>query len=274
MIQNIELREKYYHPYDLSQNRKSGISAICRCKNEEEFCIPSLLSVKDFFNELIIVLNKCTDKSEELIKKLNLPNVKIFQYPFDVIPAGPDTKDVSIHSLSHIVYYTNYCISLSSHEWIYRFDLDHIARPNFYNLKDIISCDRYNSVEDRGFDLVGPNCDQLGSQEMCSFERRLIRIKDNVRYILSPNKYAEQAYVPGLSYRVEEPTFIHCRWCLSNPIKYWKSDWENDPHFKAIKDRHDPVKSYEGPLPSVLQKYLELRKDPIKLIDLYHQGKI
>jgi len=272
MIKNIERLEDFYYAADMSKDRVPGISAICRCKNEQEFIIPSLLSVKDFFDEIIIVFNNSTDYSEELVRKLNLPNVKIFQYPFDIVPAGPDNPNISPHSIHSIVHYTNFCISKSNREWIHRMDLDTIAFPSFSNIKEIIKSDIYNSIEERHLDLVGINCDQLGSQEMCSFEKRLIRIRDNVRYILSPNNYAEQAYCPGLAYKVDEPTFCHMRWCLSNPGKYWKQGWQNDPHFKAILERHAPVKKYEGELPQVLIDYLKLNKNPYKLINFYKEN--
>ena len=274
MIKNIEQIKEYYYPEDLSINRSKGISAICRCHNEEEFCILSLLSVKDFFDEIICVFNNCTDRSEELVRKLNLPNVKIFYYPFKIVPAGPETKNVCINSVKNIVFYTNYCISLSNYDWIYRWDLDNIALPNFYELKNIVQSDRYNSIEDRAWDLVGLNCNMLGSQEYCSFEKRLIKINDNVRYILNGNQTAEEPYVPGLSYRVEESTFLHLRWCLSKPEKYWKIGWENDPHFKSIFERHMPIKKYEGNLPKILKDYLELDRDSDKLIELYKRDQL
>jgi len=273
MIKNIEQIKEYYYPEDLSKNREEGISAFVRCKNEETI-VPSLLSIKDFFTEIVVIFNNSADRSEELVRKLNLPNVKIFYYPFDVVPAGPDTKNINQYSLHHIVYYTNYCISLTSKKWVYRFDGDNIALPNFYELKNIVQSDRYNSIEDRAWDLVGSNCNMLGSQEYCSFEKRLIKINDNVRYILNGNQTAEEPYVPGLSYRVEESTFLHLRWCLSKPQKYWKQDWESDPHFKAIKERHLPIKKYEGKIPFVLQKYLELNRNSDKLIELYHNGEL
>lgn len=274
MIKNIERIEKYYYPYDLSKNRKNGVSAVVRCKDEAEFIIPSLLSVKDFFDEIVIVLNNCIDKTEELIKLLNLPNLKIFYYPFDVIPAGPESIKVDPLSVHNIVYYTNYSFSLTNYKWVYRFDADHIALPNFYDLKNIIACDRYNSIEDRGIDLVGQNCDMLGSQEMCSFEKRLVKITPEFKYIVTPNKMAEMPNCTGLSYKVEEPTFLHVKWCAKDAGRKWTNGWQGIHHFKAIKDRHYPVKRYEGEIPFVLQKYLELGKNSYRLIDLYHNGKL
>lgn len=274
MIKNIERLEQYYYPSDLSKNRVTGVSAIMRIKNEEESIVPSILSVKNFFDEIICILNKCTDKTEELLRLLNLPNVKIVQYPFDIVPAGPDTKDICVHSINNIVYYTNYCISLSKYEWIYRFDADTIALPVFFELKNIIKCDRYNSVEERHWDLVGKKCDQLGSQEMTSFEKRLIRIGDNVKYILTPNQYAEMAYVPGPSYRVEEPTFVHLKHCKKDPQHQWNNKTRDMDHFKDIMNRHKPIKNFEKTLPDILKLYLNLNKNSYLLIDLYNKGSI
>lgn len=274
MIKNIENIERYFYEPDLSLNREDGVSAIVRVKNEEEFIIPSLLSIKDFFDEIIIILNCSTDKTFELVDSLNLPNLKIFNYDQPIVPAGPESVDVDANSVHNIVYFTNFCISLSSRRWIYRWDGDNVALPNFNNSKTIISFDIYNSLEDRAWDLVGEECNQLGSQEMCSFERRLIRVSPGVKYIQSPNKYAEMAQVSGLSYRVDEPTFVHLKWCAKQPGRKWSNNWQGIHHFKAIKDRHNAIKSYNGPIPDILKLYLDLDKNPYKLIDLYHKGKI
>lgn len=272
MIHNTEGIQKYHYPVDLSKNRKGGVSAFLRCKNEEEFIVPSLLSVKNFFDEIVVILNCCTDRTEELIRKLNLPNVKIFYYPFEIVSAGPLTKDLCVNSIKNIVFYTNYCISLTTREWVYRFDGDNIALPCFYDLKNIIACDKYDSIEDRAWDLVGPKCDMLGSQEMVSFEARLIRIKDNVRYILSANQFAEQAYVPGSSFRVNEPTFVHMKHSKIDPQHQWNEKERSMDHFKSIIGRHVPVKKYNGEYPEILKKYLELNRDSDELIKLYNNG--
>lgn len=274
MIENIENLERYFYPKDLSRNRKDGVSAVVRCKDEAEFIIPSLLSIKDFFNEIVVILNCSTDKTWFLLNELKLPNLKIFYYDEPIIPAGPESVDVNPLSVHHIVYYTNYCFSLTNYNWVYRFDADHIALPNFYDLKNIIACDRYNSIEDRGIDLVGQNCDMLGSQEMCSFEKRLVKITPEFKYIVTPNKMAEMPNCTGLSYKVEEPTFLHVKWCAKDAGRKWTNGWQGIHHFKAIKERHDPIKSYSGPLPNILKLYLKLNKDPYQLIDLYHNGKI
>jgi hypothetical protein len=114
----------------------------------------------------------------------------------------------------------------------------------------------------------------LGSQEMVSFEKRLIRIRDNVRYILSPNQFCEQAYVPGLSFRVDEPTFVHMKWCKNNPGHQWKNNWRNEPHFRAIEDRHKSLIGYTGPIPDILIKYNKLGRDPDRLIGEINNGFI
>jgi glycosyltransferase involved in cell wall biosynthesis len=274
MIKNLENIEKYFYPSDLSLNRKNGVSAIVRVKNEEEFIIPSLLSVKDFFDEFIIILNQCTDKTPILLNALKLPNTKIFYYDEYIVPAGPESLGLDSNSIHSIVYYTNYCISLSNYKWIYRFDADHIALPMFFEMKHLIKSDRYNSVEDRGIDLVGSNCNMLGSQEMCSFEKRLVRISSGFKYVVAHSNMSEMPNSYGISYRIESPTFLHMKWCCKDSGRKWTKGWQGIHHFKSIKDRHDPVKNYNDPLPDILKLYLDLDKDPYKLIDLYHKGKI
>jgi len=274
LVKNVENKGQFFYPSDLSLNRKDGVSAIVRIKNEDEFIIPSLLSTQDFFDEFIIILNKCTDKTEELLRLLNLPNAKIYYYNEDVVPAGPESLGLDANSVNHIVYYTNYCISLSNNNWIYRWDADHIATSVFFDLKHLIKSDKYTSIEDRGFDIVGPQCNMLGSQQMCSFEKRLVKIVSGFKYVISPSRMSEMPNSCGLSYRIEDPTFLHLKWCSKNAGRKWAKNWEAIPHFKSIKERHDPVSPYNGEIPDILKLYLDLNKDPYKLIDLYHKGKI
>ena len=81
-LKNVEAAEAYFISEDWHSIRKPGIAAMLRVKDEEEFIKPCLVSIKDFFDEIVIALNCCTDNTPKIIAELNLPQVRVLEYPF------------------------------------------------------------------------------------------------------------------------------------------------------------------------------------------------
>src|ERR1051326_4331672 len=90
--------------------RPLGISAFIRCRNEEEFIVASILSAYRVFDEIVVILNRSTDRTRELVQDLmtDHPKIRLAEYDFDVAPAGggylelvEDRKSTRLNS-SHI----------------------------------------------------------------------------------------------------------------------------------------------------------------------------
>jgi hypothetical protein len=94
--------------------RPLGVSAIVRVKNEEEWIEPSLLSVSDAVDELVVVDNGSTDRTPEILARLSRalsPKVKLFFRP------GLDHVDL-----------TAFALAQASFRWALKWDGDFVAR--------------------------------------------------------------------------------------------------------------------------------------------------
>lgn len=112
-------------------NKKPGISAIVRLSNEEEYALASLESIEPFVDEIVIVINQCTDRTPEIVAGFAARNprrVRAFHYLPRVAPLGSrehqTTSPASPHSFVH---YCNFALSRSSFLVRFIWDGDQIA---------------------------------------------------------------------------------------------------------------------------------------------------
>jgi len=113
------------------------ISFIVRVHNEEATLEQSINSITQLIipYEVVIILNNCTDSSENIAVKLQKDNsnIKIYNYNEKLSKAGYETlcTDVdSKHSLSH---YLNWCLSKCSGSWVFKWDADFIMSNELAN---------------------------------------------------------------------------------------------------------------------------------------------
>jgi hypothetical protein len=108
-----------------------------RIRNEDEYLEVSLKSYMPFFDEIIAVYNRCTDDTENILKRLSLeyPKLKIYHYEPEVWPPGSD-KFIQLphtHPESLVNYY-NFTLSLSNFTIATKIDADQVAIPSTYKI--------------------------------------------------------------------------------------------------------------------------------------------
>jgi len=106
-------------------SRKNGISVMIRTRNEEEWIELSLLSIKDFADEIVVV-DASTDRTPEIIEdaasKYDL-NLNLLSYN----PIYPNT--FSLRAVDYINQ-SNIALKNTSFRWVIRWDGDFVARTS------------------------------------------------------------------------------------------------------------------------------------------------
>lgn len=112
----------------LRLNRRSGISFIVRCRNEQKYierCITSLKKVK-IPHEIVVILHNCTDNSRSIVERLKSEGypIRIFEYHVKTSRAGLETLVTPINHSHSLMTYYNFCFSKARYNWIMKWDAD------------------------------------------------------------------------------------------------------------------------------------------------------
>ena len=109
-MKNAEGIEAFDIPseFNIKNENGPGAGAMMRLRDEAEFIVPCLLAVRDCFDEIVVVLNRTSDGTRELIEALDPPNCRIYEYPFEIAFRGPDHAAVPPNSIHHSAYFYNW----------------------------------------------------------------------------------------------------------------------------------------------------------------------
>jgi len=164
-------------------SRKNGVSVMIRTRNEEEWIELSLLSIKDFADEIVVV-DASTDITPEIVEdvasKYEL-NIKLIRYE----PLYPDT-----YMLRQVDYVnqSNVALKNTTFRWVLRWDGDFLARTSgkysIMNLHEKImskSTKMYHAVSVPVINLEGDVFHQHLNGKM-NIEGRLLTYSEHLRY--------------------------------------------------------------------------------------------
>jgi glycosyltransferase involved in cell wall biosynthesis len=258
----LENKLNFINNDDMHEEEKKGISFFTRVHNEEESlepCITSLFSLTMPI-EINIILHNCTDRSEDIAKKLQKlnpdKNIQIHYYRELISKAGYEnlcTDESSQHSYST---YNNFCLSKCTLAWIYKFDADFImssALANFLN-EMIPTMPKNKKIRISAKNSLHNNKEFYLSDSFIKYEKYLFWevpvFKAGTTEIELDDELFMTHYLHSIDDRKGKGGFT------VNPKFYWKrTPWfENDESEEAIK-----VKSK--------MLYLELKfgKEPLAL---------
>jgi hypothetical protein len=113
---------------------------MVRVRNEEEFLYPSVKSVADYVDEIVIVDNLSTDDTASIIEALCLEypqKVICYSYPYTVRRVGRENWELASspegRSSPHLsANYYNWCLRKCTKPFILKWDGDMIAMEHFY----------------------------------------------------------------------------------------------------------------------------------------------
>jgi len=137
-FRNIEKDERYDFCRS-NLNKKKGVTAMLRIKNEEVNIRNVILSIANIFDEIVVVDNGSTDKTIEIIKEISSldssieKKLKIYDYPFNVSRCGIENLNTDKNSLHSLSYFYNYALSKCNYEYVMKWDGDMILPREMIN---------------------------------------------------------------------------------------------------------------------------------------------
>ena len=130
LLTNIEWITEYNIPINwFYWKKKNGISWVARLKNAEHFLEKCMESYVQYLDELILVDNMSTDRTQEICKKLQKKypdKIKYYQYPHQVCPPGKENANVPSNSIHSLAYYYNRSFSKTKYSHVVKVDDDNL----------------------------------------------------------------------------------------------------------------------------------------------------
>jgi hypothetical protein len=140
-FENIE-GEKGFSFQLHAKNKKPGISAMVRVKNEEDNILDCLQSISHLADEIVLIDNGSSDltlkKAQQLQQESALgEKIRIFEYPFNVAKCGSEHQETPENSVHNLAYYYNFCLSKCSHSCVIKWDADMRLNLSYQNIPGI-----------------------------------------------------------------------------------------------------------------------------------------
>ncbi len=160
-----------FRPSDMNiAARVPGISAFMRCRNGADFVEATIRSHLNYYDELVVVYNQCTDDTPDILARLAAefaPKMRVFHYTDRVQPLGSaahaSTPGDSPHSM---VNYSNFALAQTRHRIVVKLDDDHLAIPR--EVEKMVNAFRNGQVDTRfqhcfsGFNIARAEDGSLG----------------------------------------------------------------------------------------------------------------
>ncbi len=112
--------------------RRPGISAFMRIRNGQDFLEVTIRSHIRYFDEIVAVYNQCTDKTADILKRLQkefgTEKLRVVHYLDKVYPPGSDDHArTAPDSPNSLVNYYNFALACTRFQYATKLDDDHLA---------------------------------------------------------------------------------------------------------------------------------------------------
>ena len=233
-----------------SADRSPGVSAMMRVKNEAEFIEASVRSVLPYVDEVVLVLQPCDDDTPLIIESIRSPKLKVFPYPFEIGKNGPGfSKRNDSSSVHSIVYYYNYALSLTTRQWVLKWDGDMIALPTLQGFVE-----NRQEAEMRGREVV-----KIERPHLWLSRQKPGLIQDPGLFLVDESARFVAGAACEVFSRCKPPRggaihFLHFKWCKAHFDDVWPANWRDNPHFRRIHARRQPGVRCPGRVPPIFWK--------------------
>ncbi len=246
-------------------DRKPGITAFIRLKDEAASLEASLESIRGLFDAYVILIQPSSDRTIEICREFATAEaiVTIIHYPFESWPNGPGYKLQDPTSIRSRTFYYNFGCRFIETEFACKWDGDMIAAEGL----DYV-LDRFRSGRKKYLAFSGIEC----ADGICSthLDRKSTPNEVRVFPVLKRNNFYNGDYCERhISYRglgkahrklfgevVDEPVYYHFKHAKSlySKTKAWPENWASIEHFRKLLDVK--VVENDGSLPVLTQSVL------------------
>ena len=125
-----------------------GISFMLRVRNEETTIEQSIRSLSGIRvpHEIVVVLHRCTDRTEEIVKSIDNPNIRIFYYDEEISRAGYECLATDVSSKHSLATYYTWCKHQTRYCWVFKWDADMVAKPELLEFLHSRTWEQRNEV--------------------------------------------------------------------------------------------------------------------------------
>lgn len=260
---NYEKISDFYLDRYFYKNRKHGLSAMMRLKNDERWIFFAIQSVIEDVDEIIVILQNCTDNTEVILKSFNSEKIKIYHYPFNCFPAGSKHKNYLKNSIFNLAYYYNFALNKTNFSYVWKWDGDHSAyEDRLKEIREIVDSEEYDIIHFKGYDIYGADLKYLCKNPYTSNEPWIFKVSKKTFYI-SGSKCEEFSYplLNGIRkvkvFNYLKPLFIHFKYVNSfeNIGKGWIENWKEDPAFKKVIESKTKGEEFTDEYPRIIRDY-------------------
>lgn len=190
--------------------RPIGLSAFVRCKNEEEYIVASLMSVYRVFDEIVVILNNSTDRTQALVNDL-LPDhrkIRVLDYSHECATIGSGYfANVRAKPAASLAKYYNWCLEQTTFSHVCKWDGDMIATPVFEQVRALVSSSEVIVFD--GYDVLGERTTDM-EPRIFKYDPAHARYVDWDLYEVLEHEYGKVS-------RLDQKCYLH--------MKLVKQDW-------------------------------------------------
>lgn len=235
--------------------RASGLSGLVRLRNEAVWCRLALESIVGWCDEVIVVTNRCTDRTPEIVDGFaagHPDKVRVFEYPHAIWPMGPGHARIDATDPRSSAAFYNFTQDRATRTHALKWDGDMVAMDWLGNEIRRLLSEGHDRIRFRGTDIVGDELRHIGNHPLCR-TNGVYRITPQTRYTQGPMTQNLQGIAGIPEYEIERPAFLHTKWArksFESATVQWPANWREIDHFVRIAERRHPVAPYGGEYPA------------------------
>ncbi len=240
--------------------RSPGLSGLVRLRDEQAWARLALESFVDWCDELVVVLNCCSDSTPEIVDDFRARHpdkTRVYVYPHEIWPMGPGHDDCPEGDPRASAALYNFTQGKSKRTHVVKLDGDMVMMDwAGVEIRRIMTAG-HDRIKFEGRDLVGDDLTHIGCHPRCP-TNGIYKVRAGVHYAQGAMTQSLRG-VDEPPHTIEQPAFLHMKWArksFESATVQWPENWREIPHFQHIAQRRFPVARYEGEYPSSVRELL------------------